>query len=54
MGDVVKLSDRRKPRVEPIMLPMAFFVAWLAVSVAMADLVRASFDLVEAPDGDCA
>ena len=54
MGDVIKLSDRRKASVEPIMLPMALFVAWLAVSAAMVDLVCASFDLVEAPDGDCA
>jgi hypothetical protein len=43
MGDIVKLYDRRKPRVEPMMLPIAFFVAWLAVSAAMVDLVRESF-----------
>jgi hypothetical protein len=45
MGDIVKLYDRRKPRVEPMMLPVAFIVAYLAVAVTMVDLVRESFDL---------
>jgi hypothetical protein len=42
-AQVIKLSDRRKPRVEPMMLPIAFFVAWSAVSAAMVDLVSESF-----------
>jgi hypothetical protein len=42
-AQVIKLSDRRKPRVDPMMLPVAFIVAWLAVSAAMVDLVRESF-----------
>ena len=41
-ADVIKLSDRRKPRVDPIMLPAAFIVAYLAVAVVMIDIVRES------------
>ena len=40
---VIKLSDRRKPRVDPMMLPAAFVVAYLAVAVVMIDIVRESF-----------
>lgn len=42
-AQVVKLSDRRKPRVDPIMLPAAFIIAYLAVAVALIDVVRESF-----------
>ena len=42
-AEVIKLSARRKPRVEPMMLPAAFIVAYLAVAVVMIDIVRESF-----------
>jgi chorismate synthase len=42
-AEVIDIKSRRKPRVDPMMLPAAFVVAYLAVAVVMIDIVRESF-----------